>query len=255
MCTLFVAHSIHPRYPLVVLSNRDEAHDRPTAPAAFWDDCPQVLAGRDLRASGTWFGITIGGRWAIVTNLRAPEWMHRTFPRSRGALVADYLCGDTTPANFAAKATADQAEYGGFNLLVGTLDALFYASSRRATPRALAPGFYGLSNAALDEPWPKVARGGQAFQQWAETGDGDEEALFALMRDETLASDDLLPDTGVGVEAERFLSPLFIAGPSYGTRTTTLLTVQDDGAARFVERSYAPGGTATGTVTHNVRLA
>ena len=122
-------------------------------------------------------------------------------------------------------------------------------------PRRLGSGFFGLSNGALDDPWPKVARGGQAFQRWVEDDGLGEEALFALMRDETRAPDDLLPHTGVGVEKERFLSPLFIVSPTYGTRATTLLTIRDDGTARVVERSYRPDGVATGTVAYDFRLA
>lgn len=262
MCVLFVAREMHPTYPLIVASNRDEAHARPTAPAAFWDDCPSVLAGRDLKAGGTWSGVTTGGRWAALTNIRAPEWMTGTAPRSRGALVSDFLCGDAAPADYTADATAERAEYGGFNLLVGDLDALWYASSRMEAPRRLGAGFYGLSNGALDDPWPKVARGGQAFQRWVEGDELDslprssgEEVLFALMRDETRAPDPMLPQTGLDVELERMLSPLFIVSPDYGTRATTLLTVRDDGTARFVERSYRPNGTAAGTVAYDFRLA
>ncbi len=254
MCTLFVAHGVHPRHPLLVASNRDEAHERPTAPADFWSDCPRVLAGRDLRAGGTWHGVTTGGRWAAVTNVRAPEWMHGTFPRSRGSLVAGYLCGDETPSDFAARAAAERETYGGFNLLVGNRNGLWFASSRWPAPRALGPGFYGLSNGTLDEPWPKVARGGRAFQQWVEGGASDEDALFEIMRDETPAPDDRLPETGVGIEKERILSPLFISGSAYGTRTTTLLTVRADGGVRFAERSFAPNGVAAGTASHDFRI-
>lgn len=254
MCVLFVARDVHPHYPLIIASNRDEAHARPTAAAAFWDDAPHVLAGRDLKAGGTWSGITTGGRWAALTNIRAPEWMHAEFPRSRGALVADFLRSDAAPADYAGVTTAERVEYSGFNLLVGTRDELYYSSSRIATPRRLGAGFFGLSNGALDDPWPKVARGGQAFQQWVEDDGLGEEALFALMRDETRAPDDLLPRTGVGVEKERFLSPLFIISPTYGTRATTLLTVRDDGMARLVERSYRPDGMAAGTVAYDFRV-
>ena len=255
MCVLFVAREVHPQIPLIVASNRDEAHVRPTAPAAFWEDCPRVLAGRDREAGGTWSGITTGGRWAALTNIRAPEWMTGAAPRSRGALVADFLCGEAAPADYAAEATAERAEYGGFNLLLGDLDALWYASSRMEAPRRLGAGFYGLSNGALDDPWPKVARGGQAFQRWVEDDGLDEEALFALMRDETQAPDPLLPRTGVHVETERMLSPLFIVSPDYGTRATTLFALRDDGAARFVERSFRPDGTVAGTVAYDFRLA
>ena len=251
MCVLFVAREVHPDVPLIVASNRDEFHGRPTAAAAFWDDCPQVLAGRDLKAGGTWSGVTTDGRWAALTNIRAPQWMGNDAPRSRGALVSNFLCGSDTPADFSAEAVAERKAYSGFNLLVGTREALWYASSRMAEPRRLGPGLYGLSNGALDDPWPKVARGGRAFQRWVEDDSLGEEDLFALMRDETRAPDDLLPHTGVGVDKERFLSPLFIVSPEYGTRATTLLTVRTDGAARLVERSYRPDGTSAGTVAYD----
>lgn len=262
MCVLFVAWRVRPDAPLVVASNRDEFHGRPTAPAAFWDDAPHVLAGRDLKAGGTWTGVTSSGRWAAVTNVRAPRWMNHAAPRSRGALVADFLRGDAPPADYAARITAERERFGGFNLLVGDGEALAYAATHLDAPRVLAPGFYGLSNATLDAPWPKVARGGRAFQRWIEADDLDEDALFALMRDEERAPDDLLPDTGVGVEHERMLSPLFIAGPDYGTRATTLLLVRADpgshpgqvGRARFVERSFGPNGEETGTVAYDFEV-
>ncbi|MEM1044396.1 MAG: NRDE family protein [Bacteroidota bacterium] len=253
MCTLFVARSVHPHYPLIVASNRDEAHERPTASAAFWDDAPRVLAGRDLRAGGAWHGITTEGRWAIVTNIRAPQWMRSDFPRSRGALVADYLRSDEAPADFAARAAAERDEYGGFNLLLGSPEALWFVSSTEP-PRALGPGFYGLSNGTLGEPWPKVARGGQAFQRWVEAGAAGEEALFEIMRNPATAPDGQLPSTGVGLDLERTLSALFIEGPAYGTRTTTLLTVRDDDAVRFAERSFGPNGAATGAVEHDFQI-
>jgi len=254
MCVLFVAWQVRPDLPLVVASNRDEFHGRPTAPTAFWDDCPRVLAGRDLRAGGTWSGVTTSGRWAAVTNVRAPRWMNTVAPRSRGALVADFLCGEDAPDDYAARVTSEREHFGGFNLLVGDGEALAYAATHLEAPRALAPGFYGLSNATLDAPWPKVARGGQAFQRWVGTDRLDEDALFALMRDEERAPDGLLPDTGIGLDHERMLSPLFIASPDYGTRATTFLTVRADGAARLVERSFGPNGVAAGTVTFEFEI-
>src|SRR5690606_7712648 len=149
--------------------------------------------------------------------------------------VADFLCGEDAPDDYAARVTSEREHFGGFNLLVGDGEALAYAATHLEAPRALAPGFYGLSNATLDAPWPKVARGGQAFQRWVGTDRLDEDALFALMRDEERAPDGLLPDTGIGLDHERMLSPLFIASPDYGTRATTFLTVRADGAARLVE--------------------
>ena len=246
MCVLFVAWQVRPETPLVVVSNRDEAHARPTTPAHWWEDCPRVLAGRDLEAGGTWGGVTADGRWAIVTNVRHPKWFGFEAERSRGTLVAEFLCGEVSPGDYAARAVAEQDAYAGFNLLVGDRETLAYAATGQPA-RTLAPGFYGLSNGTLDEPWPKIERGGAAFQAWVEAGAADEEAIFAIMRDETWAEDDTLPDTGVGRDHERLLSPLFISSPDYGTRSTTLLKLDADGVAVFAERSFGPNGVPVGT--------
>ena len=246
MCVLFVAWQVRPETPLIVASNRDEAHARPTAPADWWPDCPNVLAGRDLEAGGTWGGVNRNGHWAIVTNVREPRWFGYEAERSRGRLVADVLCGESAPAEDAARAVAEQEAYAGFNLLVGDRETLWYAATGQRAPQALAPGFYGLSNAALDTPWPKIARGGAAFQTWVEDGAADDEALFAIMRDETRADDDALPSTGVGRAHERVLSPLFIRSLDYGTRATTLLRFGASGRMDFAERPFGPNG-APGT--------
>ncbi len=254
MCVLFVAWRVRDGAPLVVASNRDERYDRPTMPLTMWADCPGTLAGRDLESGGTWLGVNRRAtvRWAAVTNVRAPEWLEQQRRRSRGWLVRDYLCGDEPPAAYAARVAAERERYGGFNLLVGDLDGLWYVSSRPDAPRRLEPGYYGLSNAALDPPvdadeapWPKVARGGAAFRAWVESNPGtglelDEATGFALLHDPTPAPDDALPDTGVGLDAERTLSAVFIRGEDYGTVASTLLTVGDDGEGVMVELSPLP---------------
>jgi len=246
MCVLFVAWQVRDDLPLAVAANRDEAYARPTAPAAPWPEVPHVLAGRDLQAGGTWMGATPEGRWAAVTNVRSPEWMRRTMPRSRGALVADYLRGTELPAAYARGIPVE--EVAGFNLLLGDADSLVSLSRAAPEPRPLAPGFYGLSNASLDDPWPKVARGGAAFRDWA-LGERDEGSGLTLLRDEAPAPDHLLPDTGVGLDLERVLSPLFIATDGYGTRASTLYLRQPD-AAWLTERTYGPGGVTIGTVRY-----
>lgn len=254
MCTLFLAWHVRPDLPLALASNRDEAYERPTAPAAFWEDCPRVLAGRDLRAGGTWGGATTEGRWAILTNLRAPRWMGHAAPRSRGALVREYLCGSEAPGAFAARTAAEREHYGGFNLLVGDLEALYYGSTEMAEPRPLEPGVYGLSNAALGARWPKLERGEAAFRRWVEDGAEDDEAMLAVMQDRTRAPDEALPDTGVGLELERLLSPIFITSEGYGTRASWLLTFRADGSARFVEQTYGAGGRALQRHAFDFRL-
>lgn len=241
MCLIAFAHRAHPAYPLVVAANRDELHARPSAPAAWWPDAPGVLAGRDLRAGGTWMGITRTGRFAAVTNYR--EWPPEAGELSRGALVAGFLAGELAPAEYAARVDAEGARYAGFNLLLGDGDTLVYLSNRAPGPRTLAPGVYALSNHLLDTPWPKVRRARRAMDDALAAAGGDawDGALWEMLADRVVAADDDLPATGVGAERERLLSPPFIAGDEYGTRSSTVLTVDSRGEVRFVERSVVPG--------------
>lgn len=235
MCVLFLAVGVHEGHALVLAGNRDEAHTRPTAPLARWTDAPDVLAGRDLDAGGTWLGVTDAGRWATVTNVRDPSSV-RPDARSRGALVADFLRGTDTPAAYAARVQAERAQFNGFNLLVGDREGVWIASTRRdAGP--LAPGVYGLSNDTLDTPWPKLVRGRDAFARILETGDLAAPDLLPFLADETPAPDADLPETGVGLALERVLSPLFIRGERYGTRASTALTI-GDGGVRIAEQTW-----------------
>ncbi len=241
MCLILLAHDAHPRYRLVVAANRDEFYERPTAPAAWWDDAPAVLAGRDLRGGGTWMGITRGGRFAAVTNYRDVAPPSPDAP-SRGHLVGDFLAGDGAPGAYLRALEPRAGEYAGFNLLVGDGSGLWYYGNRGGDARPLGPGVYGLSNALLDTPWPKVERGRAALREAVSSGeDVDPEALFRILWDAEPAPDLLLPDTGVGIERERMLSSSFIRSPEYGTRASTVLLVGRDGRVRFVERSVVPG--------------
>lgn len=241
MCVLFVAWRVREDVPLIVAANRDEAYARPAAPVARWDDCPGVVAGRDLQAGGTWMGTAPGGRWSAVTNIRRPEWMARPMPRSRGRLVADFLCGEDEPRAYAARVARERADYGGFNLLLGDPESLYFVSRDEGAPQALEHGLYGLSNGSLDDPWPKLTRGGRLFREWVDS-DLDIEAGLALLRDTERAPDHLLPDTGIGIELERLLSPLFIAGETYGTRSSTILIIGEDTRGMIAECTYGPGG-------------
>jgi uncharacterized protein with NRDE domain len=242
MCLIAIAWQAHPDHPLVVAANRDEWRDRPALAARWWDDHPQVLAGRDLKAGGTWMGITRGGRFAAVTNFRDPSERNST-ALSRGSLVAGFLLGQMQPADYLAGLAKIAAQYNGFNLLVGDGRSLLYFGSREGEVRPVDPGVHALSNHLLDEPWPKVAKARAAMR--AAVGDGDE-PLFAMLSDTTPAADAELPDTGVGLERERLLSPALITGTNYGSRTSTVLRVSGD-TARFEERTLDSSGAVTGT--------
>ena len=242
MCLLFVAVGVHPAHRLVLAGNRDEAHARPTAPLGRWTDAPAVIAGRDLEAGGTWLGVTDAGRWATVTNVRDPASV-RSDARSRGALVADFLRGSEAPEAYASRVQDEAAAFNGFNLLVGAGADVWYASSRRERAERLEAGVYGLSNDALDTPWPKLVRGRDAFAKALRGGRVSADRLLSMLHDETLAADTDLPDTGVGLALERILSPMFIRGDRYGTRASTALVLDRHGGGWIAEKTWGPNGT------------
>lgn len=239
MCLILMAYRVHSDYELLAAANRDEFYDRPTAPLAFWDDHPALLAGRDLQEGGAWMGLSGAGRFAALTNYRDPDRVRPDAP-SRGHLVRDYLCGDQSASAYLDRLRASSADYNGFNLLLGDETGLYYASNRAAGIQKLTPGVYGLSNHLLDTPWPKVERGRRALRQMLEQpAEGIVESLLALLTDRTPAPDAELPHTGVPLEWERWLSPLFIAAPGYGTRSSTVLMISATGRARMVEMTWA----------------
>lgn len=247
MCLIFVAYKHHPRYPLVVAANRDEFYARPTAPARFWADHPGLLAGKDLESGGSWLGVTRGGRFAAVTNYREPGKRRADAP-SRGHLVTDFLLGADPPAAYLHRVSARGAEYNGFNLLAGDVNSLGWYSNRADGAKTLTPGVYALSNHLLDTRWPKVERGKAGFESLLGGETLDESQMLDLLADRAVAVEEELPDTGVGREWERVLSPIFINSDNYGTRSSTVISLDKDGRARFIERSYAPDGGERDTV-------
>jgi uncharacterized protein with NRDE domain len=243
MCLILLAWRVHPRFPLVVAANRDEFFARPTTPAGFWTESPQVLAGRDLEAGGTWLGLTRSGQFAALTNYRAPEQNLPGRP-SRGRLVADFLIGNQEPAEYLAACAGYGKECNGYNLLVADRKSLWWASNVSGEQRELAPGIYGLSNHLLDTPWPKVGAGRTALSG-ALADLPDERALFVLLKDDAIHPDHRLPQTGVPLEWERLLSAAFIRGANYGTRASAVLKIGTDGMASFDEQTWLPN-TAVG---------
>lgn len=238
MCLIVFAWRAHPDFPLVLGANRDEFLDRPTQPAAFWPEQPYLLAGRDLRGGGTWLGITRSGRIAAVTNFRQGT-AARSDLRSRGLLVSDFLTAERSPAEHLASVATQRREYDGFNLLAGDRRELRYFSNRGGDPEPLAPGIHGLSNALLDTPWPKVDRAKAALAPLLDRGrDALVDGVLAVLADRDRPPDHALPSTGVSLEWERCLAPVFIASPGYGTRSSTVLLVDLEGGVTFFERSF-----------------
>jgi uncharacterized protein with NRDE domain len=247
MCLFFCAFELHPTFRLIIAANRDEFYDRPSQPAAFRPESPELLAGKDLQGGGTWFGITRSGRIAAITNYRDPR-SHRNDAPSRGLLLTDYLLGAAEPVEYLEQVRRKGAAYNGFNLIAGTTRELYYYSNRKGGVIALTPGLYGLSNHLLDTPWPKVAGGKAAFGELlSRGGNPDPEALFDILSDRSTVEDRLLPDTGIGLDWERILSARFIVSPVYGTRSSTLLYVDREDRVTFIERNFnskpGPGET------------
>jgi uncharacterized protein with NRDE domain len=238
MCLLLLALKSHPVYKLVIAANRDEFYDRPTAPASFWDDRPDLLAGRDLRAGGTWFGITKKGRIAAITNYRDPASLKSHAP-SRGELVSDFLTGNEKPEEYLASLDLKAGSYNGFNLIVGVKDQICWYSNRGKGTHSLIPGIYGVSNHLLNTPWPKISRGKAALEGiLSDQRTPSPEMLFDMLLDRAIPDDHDLPDTGVGLEWERLLSPIFISSPNYGTRSSAILLIDQNDHVTFMERTY-----------------
>ena len=254
MCLLVLAWNAHPRYRLVIAANRDEYHERPTAALSHWPAPDDILAGRDLRAGGTWLGIDRRRRFGIVTNFRDLVRAPAEAP-TRGGLIPRYLAAAAGPGEYLAALERGAGAYGGFNLLLADGESLWYGSNR-STPfaRALSPGIHGLSNERLDTPWPKLLRVRRGFEQWLRNGGSAEgDGLFALLGDRATASDDEgLPSTGLAPQWERILSAPFVLHPSYGTRCSTVLAIEPSGAFHMAERRFDPGGACTGETQYRL---
>ena len=247
MCLIFLAINQHPDWPLIIAGNRDEFHARPTRALQAWPEAPEYYGGKDLQAGGSWLMARAPGRWSALTNIRNPK--AAPAPGSRGQRVLDALAD--TPLS-------DEPPVGGYNLLYGQIEATgrttaHYRSNGgglfAAQQQPLADGIYGISNAALDSPWPKVTGGKQQFSALLARAPGSEAlqyGLWQLLARRAQAPDHTLPDTGVSLEWERRLSARFIVSAEYGTRASSLLMLAPDGGGVFAERRFGADGTVSG---------
>jgi uncharacterized protein with NRDE domain len=251
MCLAVVAWQSHPDYPLVLALNRDEFYARSTRPVSWWGQSVELLAGRDEEAGGTWLGVTRSGRVALLTNVRSPKERNPHAP-SRGLVVVSAL-QSTRPIGEWLRMQAPRLQSSnGFNLLVaepaptgrGIPRLVYFSNRRRTAPRSLAPGIYGMSNAFLDTPWPKVVRAVGGFA-CVLANRVDPDALLNLLADRRTVRDSELPSTGVPLEWERVLAPIQIRANGYGTRSTSVVTVRRDGVVNFIERSFEPEAPET----------
>ena len=255
MCLILLSWRAHLEYPIIIAANRDEAYDRPSAAAGFWPNAPDVFGGRDLEKGGTWLGLARSGRLAAVTNYRETPAV-RNAPHSRGELTARFLRGSDDPRSYADQVSRSGSRYAAFSLIVGNSESLWCYSNRGGGIAEVAPGVHGLSNHLIDTPWNKVASGKQRL---AELLCADEprvtSGLFDILLDRTPARDADLPDTGVGRQRERELSPSFIAGDRYGTRASTVVLISRKREVLFIERAFGHGGAPLGATELRFALA
>lgn len=237
MCLIGIAYQHLPGTPLLLLANRDEYYARPARAIDRCEDAPHILGGRDGQAGGSWLAVSESGRVAAVTNVRTGS--RTPGRRSRGELVQAWLQDSRPAAEFAGWLQAQRGEYAPFNLLFGCLNDLYCFHSPRALLSRLRPGVHVLSNGLPDAPWPKSER----LRGWMSAMHSlpADEVMLDWLADRTPAPVEALPNTGVGLALEKFLSPVFIAGDDYGTRASTVLTLGSKGRGVLVERVFHAG--------------
>lgn len=243
MCLISLQLSQHDSYKLILVANRDEQYDRPSLPAHFWPDHPDLLAGKDLSEYGTWLGITKQGRIAAVTNSYLTTDQESDKKLTRGNLVVDYLTGSMDPVEYLEQVRQQRTDYNGFNLIVGSSDSIHHYNNILDEYNVLQTGNHAVSNATLDIPWPKVTLTKAAMAEMASSSPLDEEAILRIMADRTPPPDDQLPDLPLPLPIKRAVSANFIQTERYGTRSTTLILIDHSDQVTFVERSYLPDGT------------
>jgi len=255
MCLLVLAWDTHPQYRLVFAGNRDEFHERPAEALGWWPDTPQILAGRDLQAGGTWLGLSRAGRFGVVTNYRDLQRPLEGAP-SRGALVTRWLTSEQPLRELVTQLAAEASRYAGFNLLLSDGESLAYVSNRLPEfSRILPPGVYGLSNHLLDTPWPKLERTLRRFRSLVSGAELSIDELLEMLADRQLTPEHLLPDTGLSRDWELRLSSPFIVDQRYGTRCSTVVLAGRDGQVRVRERRFDPSGRSTGMDEYRIPSA
>lgn len=251
MCLILFAYNVHPTYKLIIAANRDEFYERETAPAHYWEDHPDILAGRDLEKMGTWMGVNKAGSFAAVTNYRNPN-EHTEGKRSRGELVSNYLKSNVDTKEYLQTLVDSSTMYPGYNLLIGNSNELYYFSNVTKKYSIIEQGIHGVSNHLLNTEWPKVKHGKENLAKiLSKKEDSIIEQLFAMLQINDVAPDNTLPNTGVPLEMERMLSPIFIKSENYGTRSSTVLLMNDK-EILFTERVYVNGANNDRQFTINL---
>ena len=242
MCLYILYYHSHPDYPVILAGNRDEFYERTALPVHHWIDESGITGGKDMKEGGSWLAANKKGKFAFVTNYRDPESLKETAV-SRGSLVSNFLARGQSEEEYLKSISAHDEHYNGYNLIFGGIDNLYYYSNVLKTGKKLGKGIYMLSNHLLDTPWPKAVRAKEMCDKIVlEHGKLDIDALFTVFHDSKRASDDKLPETGVGYNLEKMLSSIFIESNVYGTLATTILTIDNHRKLSLHERTYHPEG-------------
>ena len=255
MCLILFAYQHHSDYPLIIAANRDEFFDRPATAAHYWPESPEIFAGKDLQAGGTWMGVTRTGRFAAVTNHRSTH----TPPNpaiSRGALCTDFLRSNVSPQQFLQEIGKNRLDYAGFNLLLGSPNQLLYYANQTGDAVELKAGIHGLSNGVLNDSWPKVEQGKSALSA-ALAQSTEAEHLLHILMDDNPADASQVPDTGIGIDAEivlssRFIPPINVRDNHYGTRNCTVLKIDRQNNSEWLEQAFSPDGKLGSRASHQI---
>lgn len=253
MCIAYLALATDPQWPLFIAANRDEFHSRPTLPLGPWPTQPDIYAGLDLEAGGTWFAISKKGRFALLTNHRNLNQESSIAQRSRGFLCKEFVESTVSPLSYMQTVRAQSNLYAGFNLIVGqwasnhsTFNCYYFSNQLSHPPQKLTAGYYVLSNHFLNTPWPKSQRLAENLTQHLRSGSPkDNDTIFQLLKDNTRAPEHLLPRTGLSLEREQLLSSPFIISKEYGTRSSSIWAVDQNGRSIVHESSYNRDGVET----------
>ncbi len=237
VCLILIAWNTHPRYRVIIAANRDEWRARPTAALGEWQTDPVIIAGQDLQAGGSWLGLSSQGRIAAVTNLRGSTTGSEN-PRSRGQLVTDFLHQEVAAEEYIARTCAQRMEYNGFNLLVGDLAGLLRYCSADTRYQRLSDGIHCICNGLPSDAWPKAKRSLRLLSVAIKDHQLNPRSLLNLLHDSWQPPDERLPQTGISLELERQLAPIFVTGKEYGTRCSSLIMIEHSGNWLFLERSY-----------------
>ena len=246
MCLVVFAWKTHPDYKLILAANRDEFHGRPSQEAHWWPDSPDILAGRDLQAGGTWLAVNKSGRFATVTNYREQQ-RARGGLQSRGEIARNFVSSNDDTMTYVSSLAVNR--YAGVSVLVADRDTICYTSNRGDDAVSLAPGVYGLSNASLDTPESKLLRTKEALSKLVASNTVNSTELLRLLADKTTAPNAEVDSGELPFIQARALTAPFIVAESYGTRCSTTLLYANDGRIEFCERRFNPGGGASGDST------